>query len=335
MDAAFLVAAAAALITAAACALLLLSPLRRAARDLPSHRSLHDAPVPRLGGIAIVCGVAAGCALASATVSWLLQILATPVLLLFFTSLWDDLGRLSAGVRLVFHTLAAALFLGLGPLAPIGMLLLSLVLLIWAINLFNFMDGSNGLAGGMAVIGFSTLALASSPPSYTGSHDIALATLSIAVASASFAFLFFNFGRARLFMGDAGSTVLGFLAASLGILGVHRGLWPFWFPVIVFSPFIVDATATLVKRGLRGEKIWQAHRSHYYQRVILMGSSHTRLALSEYALMVACAGAALLALHNPGLRALIFSSLALLYIALMTIVDYHWSKHLRKAGAHV
>lgn len=319
----------------AAASLLLLYHYRGLfAQDIPNQRSLHQTPTPRLGGIGIFAGLAAAYGGENALKAFPPDLLLASCLL-FSIAVIDDLRGVGVWIKFLTQILITFIALPAFGFGSVATVLATGLVIISVTNFFNFMDGSNGLAGGMAVSGFSTLALASVSSDNSGSHDIALATLSAAVASASFAFLFFNFGRARLFMGDAGSTVLGFLAASLGILGVQRGLWPFWFPVIVFSPFIVDATATLIKRGVRGEKIWQAHRSHYYQRVILMGWSHMRLALSEYTLMAVCAGAALLALRNPGTRPLIFSGLALLYIALMTIVDYHWSKHLRKAGAHV
>ncbi len=91
-------------------------------------------------------------------------------------------------------------------------------------------------------------------------------------------------------MGDAGSIPLGFLAGALGVQGALAGAWPFWFPVLVFSPFIVDATVTLARRMVRREPFWRAHRAHYYQRLVLSGWSHRRVALGAYALM--CAGAA-------------------------------------------
>jgi UDP-N-acetylmuramyl pentapeptide phosphotransferase/UDP-N-acetylglucosamine-1-phosphate transferase len=95
-------------------------------------------------------------------------------------------------------------------------------------------------------------------------------------------------------MGDVGSVPLGFLAAMLGLEGFWRGAWPAWFPLLVFSVFIADASVTLLRRGLRGEKVWVAHREHYYQRLIRSGWSHRRLALAAYLLMFVTAGSACL-----------------------------------------
>src|SRR6476659_1011719 len=111
--------------------------------------------------------------------------------------------------------------------------------------------------------------------------------INFCVAAAAAAFLLFNFHPARIFMGDAGAIPLGFLAATLGVTGWINGLWPLWLPVLVFSPFIADASVTLAKRALRGEKIWQAHREHYYQRVVRAGFGHRNMALLGYILMFA------------------------------------------------
>ena len=119
------------------------------------------------------------------------------------------------------------------------------------------------------------------------------------LAAASAGFLTCNFPPARIFLGDTGSTALGFLAAACGLWGSRTGLFPFWVALLVFSPFIVDATVTLLRRLLRGEKVWEAHRSHYYQRLVLLGWGHRRTVLVEYALMLVCAGSAALAVRLP------------------------------------
>src|SRR5436309_11302321 len=90
-------------------------------------------------------------------------------------------------------------------------------------------------------------------------------------------------------MGDGGSVVVGFLAAALAVMGIHDGLFDMWVPLLVFSPFVVDATITLLRRLLRGERVWQAHREHYYQRLVLAGWGHRRTVLAEYGLMVTSA----------------------------------------------
>ena len=155
---------------------------------------------------------------------------------------------------------------------------------------------------------------------------MALAALCAAVAAAALAFLPFNFPSARLFMGDAGSIPLGFLAAAAGILGIQQGLWPWMFPLLVFSPFIVDASVTLIKRGLRGEKVWKAHRSHYYQRVVILGASHSQLAWAAYSLMLASAGLAFALLAQPHFTLWLLALWAAVYFLIFLTVDRHWNR---------
>src|SRR5512139_2603528 len=272
---------------------LTLSRLLRRSRlpmDHPNERSLHETPTPRIGGLGIMAGVlvAAG---------WLADGALLPVALGAFAlaavSVLDDLRGLPVRVRFLAHFVAAA-----GCLRALGLtgwaLLAGTLAVVWMTNLYNFMDGSDGLAGGMAAIGFGALALAAWLGDAPG-----LAVFCAAIAAAALAFLRFNFPPARVFMGDAGSIPLGFMAATLGILGAQQGVWPWLFPLLVFSPFIVDASVTLSGRALRGEKIWQAHRSHYYQRVVLLGASHRQLALTAYALMLAMAALAFVLLFLP------------------------------------
>jgi UDP-N-acetylmuramyl pentapeptide phosphotransferase/UDP-N-acetylglucosamine-1-phosphate transferase len=188
-------------------------------------------------------------------------------------------------------------------------------------NLYNFMDGSDGLAGGMAAFGFSSLALAA-----WLSDALGLAVFCASVAAAALAFLRFNFPLARVFMGDAGSIPLGFLAATLGILGVLQNLWPMLFPLLVFSPFIVDASLTLLRRGIAREKVWQAHRSHYYQRLVRMGWSHRRLALGEYALMAASGVSGIAIVIQPNWQAGMVAAWLVCYAILAIIIDRRWKE---------
>ena len=304
---------------------LLLSP-RVAAwfLDQPNERSLHASPVPRTGGLAIVPAVALGLLMAGA--DRLLVVLAVALMLL---SLLDDWRRLPAGWRLLGHLAAAAVF-AWARFPGAGWLELVLLALAvgWMINLYNFMDGADGLAGGMTVIGFCAYAAAAAIAA-NASYTVA----SLCVASAAFAFLLFNFPPARIFMGDAGSIPLGFLAAAFGALGWRDGLWPLWFPLVVFAPFVVDASVTLLKRGLRGERVWQAHRSHYYQRLVLGGWSHRRLAISEYALMLLGSGAALLALHrSAAMQMVIVASLAVIYLSAGLTIDRRWREGRTASG---
>jgi UDP-N-acetylmuramyl pentapeptide phosphotransferase/UDP-N-acetylglucosamine-1-phosphate transferase len=265
-------------------ALLRRTPLAHRALDRPNERSLHRLPTPRVGGIGVMLA-----ALPIAIVGGggeLAAVLACAAVLALVSAI-DDLRSLPIGVRLAAHIAAAAL--AVVELGPSGAISVVVVLAIgWMTNLFNFMDGADGLAGGMAMIGFSAYAYAAH-----AAGEMPLAAASIALGAAAAGVLVHNFPPARVFLGDAGSIPLGFLAGALGLAGYARGAWPAWFPVLVFSPFIVDATITLARRVLRGERPWRAHRDHYYQRLVLAGWSARRLALASYALMIVVCVAAL------------------------------------------
>ncbi|WP_295383760.1 glycosyltransferase family 4 protein [uncultured Thiodictyon sp.] len=283
--------------------------------DHPNARSLHRVAVPRSGGLA-VCGALA-VALAGYWLSdggnwapdaaplWWVAAAALPVALV---SLFDDFGHVSRRLRLAVH-LSAALILLAGGLAwdtlglpgmhwPLPFALgatLSVLYVVWMINLYNFMDGMDGFAGGMAVCGFAALALLGW---HGGDPVFALAAACIAAAAAGF--LVSNFPPARIFLGDLGSSTIGLLAAGFSLWGANRRLFPLWVAALAFSPFIVDATWTLARRIGRGERIWEAHRSHHYQRLVLAGWGHRKTVLRAYALMAAAAACAVAA---PGLAA--------------------------------
>jgi len=303
----------------------LLAQFARVALDQPNERSLHERPVPRTGGIALLAGAALSLAF-GATTLWLPLALAAALAALSFT---DDLYSLPTGARLAAHLVSAALVAWylMSPMHPAELALLALAV-AWITNLYNFMDGSDGLAGGMALFGFGTYALAAGV-----SGDTPLAAASVALAAAATAFLLLNFPPARIFLGDVGSVPLGFLAASLGLAGWRDDVWPLWFPLLVFAPFIGDATLTLVRRAIRGERVWRAHREHYYQRLVQMGAGHRGAALVAYALMLVCAAAALYArTESPAVQAAVVVPVAVVLIVAAAWIDLRWSRHVRRAA---
>lgn len=307
--------------------------------DHPNERSLHETPVPRGGGIGILAGIAVA----------LFFLPSLPVLLLWLVcltlalgafSLLDDLFHLSPVVRFLVQAAVAALLVGLGlwtahlpvpgsPGWPVALgMFFSGLWLVWMTNLYNFMDGMDGFAGGMALIGFGALAVLG-----WLAGDTTYALLCAAVASAAGGFLCFNFPPARLFMGDVGSTALGFLAAGLLLWADRSGLFPLWVGMLVFSPFIVDATVTLVGRLLRGERVWEAHRNHYYQRLVQMGWGHRKTVLWEYGLMLLCALSAALAVNmSPAIQWGIVILWMGIYGGLIWAVERAWKRLSVKGG---
>jgi UDP-N-acetylmuramyl pentapeptide phosphotransferase/UDP-N-acetylglucosamine-1-phosphate transferase len=283
--------------------------------DRPNARSLHRGIVPRGGGLAIWLGWCAGILWLPGAQPWLF-----PLAAIVIVSFFDDRRGIPALLRLFVQLAAAIAWLWLAAPTPDLIVAATLaVAIVWVANLYNFMDGSDGLAGTMTVVGFGAYALAAF---WAGSDR---APTLLALAAATLPFLLANWPPARIFLGDAGSVPLGFLAAVFGIEGWRQGWWPSWFPLLVFLPFVADASATLLRRLLRGEPAWQAHRDHSYQRLVQLGLGHAGTLALYAALMIGAAVSALAALARAPqagwyLLAVWVAVLALLFGS----VGYHW-----------
>jgi len=313
-----------AIAAAGACASIIFTLLKtrlawRIATDVPNTRSLHSLPTPRVGGWGIVPVSTGFMFFAGGSIG----LIAALALGLALVSQIDDRRGLTARVRFAAHLAAVVVLMVVYPApAPMWLLLAISFLILWLTNLYNFMDGIDGLAGGMALFGFGAYALAALGGAHA-SPDLSMSCA--AIAGAAFGFLLLNFHPAKLFLGDAGSVPLGFLAGALGYWGWREGDWPLWFPAMVFAPFIADASITLLKRLLRGEKIWQAHREHYYQRMVRSGIGHARTAVCWYAVMLVGIILALWALdqHTPLQWGLLVGWYGVL-VCLGAIIDLRW-----------
>lgn len=258
--------------------------------DVPNQRSSHATPTPRGGGVAIALPVLACLPLwalagrfdpASATA------LAGAGVGVAWLGFLDDHGHVPARWRLAGHFLAAAWVLvwigGLPSLPLFGASIdagwlghgLAAVYLVWMLNLYNFMDGIDGIAGIEALCaGLGGAALCA----LAGQMELALAAALVAAAAAGF--LVWNFPPARIFMGDAGSGFLGIALGALSLLAAHGDGKLFWAWLILLGVFVVDATITLVRRILRGETFYEAHRSHAYQHAARRWAAHRPVSLT-------------------------------------------------------
>ncbi|WP_411960597.1 MraY family glycosyltransferase [Pseudomonas mandelii] len=249
--------------------------LARSIIDIPNARSSHSTPTPRGGGVAIVLVFL----LCLPFLAWMQLVPVTTLVavggagaLIAVIGFIDDHGHVAARWRLLGHFAAAAwALLWLGGLPAVVMFgvtidlgwigyILSALYLVWMLNLYNFMDGIDGIASIEAIcvcLGASLL--------YWVSGFDNMVWLPLSLASATAGFLFWNFPPARIFMGDAGS---GFLGVVLGVISINSA-WAssqlFWSMLILLGVFVVDATFTLLRRCLRGDKVYEAHRSHAYQ----------------------------------------------------------------------
>jgi UDP-N-acetylmuramyl pentapeptide phosphotransferase/UDP-N-acetylglucosamine-1-phosphate transferase len=244
--------------------------------DQPNQRSMHAVAIPSGAGVAVV---------ATVVIVWLASqsfapgrihvLLMTAFAVLAALSWVDDHHRLTPGVRLAAHALAVAVLLG--ALAPDQRVVPAFPLFaerfaigiawLWFINLFNFMDGIDGLAGSEAIaiaVGYYLVSIAAGP-------DMSLGQLALVTAGACAGYLVWNWHPAKVFIGDAGSIPLGFLLGWLMIDLAFAGHWAA--ALILPLYFGADATLTLCRRLQRGEKPWQPHREHVYQRAVLGGAA--------------------------------------------------------------
>ena len=271
--------------------LLRIYAIRHNVLDIPVHRSSHSIPTPRGGGVSIVLTFAflavIGYVLKQIEIDTMLA-LVVPGFITALIGFLDDHGHIDAKLRLLFHFIAAGLglyFIGGFPTLviagysldfPIVGTIFGLLFLVWMLNLYNFMDGINGIAGSEAVL-FGLLSLAvigfTHPELLTTELSLCLSIL----AGASLGFLLWNFPVARIFMGDAGSGFLGIVIGLTVLIASHADSRLFFSEMILLSVFIVDATVTLLRRVVRGQKPFEAHASHCYQILSRRYQSHAKV----------------------------------------------------------
>jgi UDP-N-acetylmuramyl pentapeptide phosphotransferase/UDP-N-acetylglucosamine-1-phosphate transferase len=257
--------------------------------DAPGQRRLHDQPTPRGGGIAMALVLLAAWA-------WILStgpdfgkaMLALGTALAAATGLLDDLLPVPSGVKLLGQALAAtaiAVALPWPGLAPPVAIAVSGFAVLVVLNFWNFMDGANGIVAVQTGVVAAAFAVVASDP--------ALVVLALATVAACLGFLPFNLPRARVFMGDAGSHVLGATVAILGLWTLRRGDCRPAQVAVLLSAFAIDAGLTLAKRIVQGRRFWRAHREHLYQWAVRRGHSHARVCLAYAAWAILSASVAL------------------------------------------
>lgn len=288
--------------------------LRRALLDCPNERSSHAVPTPRLGGLAFTPVILGGLCLWTWALPdtlagrwWAILAITSGALLVAAVSIVDDLRSLPAAARLPAHVAAGLLVavvtggVSVVDAGPLGLALVpspwSLVLatlwIAWFVNAFNFMDGIDGIAGSQALVaGLAWMAYG------VVEGQAVLVGAGAVVSGTAGGFLVHNWPPARIFMGDAGSAPLGLVLATVPWALGRADLWlpsllPLW-------PFLFDAGFTLARRTARGERLWEAHRSHLYQRLVIHGWSHGAVSMLYAGLAAAGAASGLLLLSADG-----------------------------------
>ena len=279
------------LVSAIATRQLVANSHRLSTLDIPNERSSHLTPTPRGGGIAFVATSLAGFLLLllnnTLDNAEFLALCCAGIIVAVAGHL-DDRQKISgATVRLVLHAIGAiVLIVGIGIPSQISLFdrtvnigvigsILGVLYLVWLLNLFNFMDGTDGIAASEAIF----VCIAGAVLNYHVLSDINFSAPSIILATSTFGFLLYNWSPAKIFMGDVGSGYLGMVIGGLSLMAAKQQHELLWVWIILLAVFVSDATVTLIRRLLRKQKPHVAHRSHAYQHLAIRFNSHSKVAL--------------------------------------------------------
>lgn len=312
------------------------------ALDVPNDRSSHKHPTPRMGGLGVVAAFVAllpllWIMLLPDATNWVFATKFAIALLSYVViaavGLIDDLKRIGALPKYIGQFAAALIALWGGAVftqlsvpylgvLQIGWVLGAAMTILWLTgfsNFFNFMDGIDGLAGGVGVI--YSLALAAV---CIGTGHRLLGAGSLMMAAACLGFLAHNFPPAKIFMGDVGSLFIGYVLAAFSLLTSNSGVRPVPFiaVLLIFASFIYDAVFTMARRARRGEKLYLAHRSHLYQRLVIAGQSHRRVSLTYYGLSALLGSGGIAYTFSGDAARLVILAAAMLILAAFTIYVY-------------
>ena len=267
--------------------------------DIPNERSSHITPTPRGGGIAFVATSLIGFLLLllnNALNGTELLALCSAGSIVAIAGHLDDRQKISgATVRLVLHAISAIiLVVGVGIPSELALFertvntgivgsILGVVYLVWLLNLFNFMDGTDGIAAGEAIF----VVIAGAFLNYHVLSDANHSAAAVAIAASTFGFILYNWSPAKIFMGDVGSGFLGIVIGGLSLIAANQDPELLWVWIILLAVFVSDATVTLIRRLLRKQKPHVAHRSHAYQHLAIRLNSHAKVALLVLAVNIA------------------------------------------------
>lgn len=305
---------------------------RREMLDTPNNRTLHTGSVPRGGGLVIAVLLVIGCLLMAFFSASVVFYSTLALLMAVWAGLgwYDDQHDLTPQLRfpiqllLAIATVAALgwvntiLSIQLGWLGPV----LTVIGILWMANLYNFMDGMDGLAASQAIVGSVTLSFWFVRVGNTG-----LATVCVVVAAACYGFLLWNWRPAKVFMGDVGSITLGAFFATMIVLATNRHDFPILSVLILFSVFIADASLTLLRRAWHREKIWLPHRTHYYQRLANIGVSHQLIVCAAILLMLICSLLATISVLYRDMIGVALVSVGILFAGVIALVRWLESQH--------
>ena len=263
--------------------------------DNPNERSSHSVPTPRGGGVAVVASYLLGLAFLMYNQQLVIPVGLTLMAAGFVIALLgflDDRGHINSMLRLTIHFLVAiGVVISLGGFGEVNVFngfqlgfvanIIAVLFLVWLLNLYNFMDGINGIASIEAITVTVSMAMLYLLLNVGLNHQILLL-----LAACVLGFLLWNFPKAKIFMGDACSGFLGLILGILALIALKENLALFCAWIICLGVFIVDATFTLIRRVVTGHKMYDAHRSHTYQILSRHFNSHTPVTLAVAAINI-------------------------------------------------
>ena len=296
---------------------------KRAILDYPNERSSHSQPTPHGGGIAVIIVlILAWTVIGIKETALSLQVMTVIGCTIFLAAVswYDDLHGLPPLVRLLMQATAITVILVITPvhgtyfadlLPPIFDLLAAGFFWLWFVNLFNFMDGIDGIAGvETACIGIGIVIVVG-----IAGMNGTLSLLALTTAAAALGFLWWNWYPAKIFLGDVGSVPLGFLLGWLLLSLTASGQWAA--ALIIPFYYLADSTITLGRRALHGERVWQAHRQHYYQRAVQRGLSHAAVVRA-----ICLVNLLLMALAGLAASGLVWTALATAAVTTAALLAY-------------
>lgn len=240
--------------------------------DVPNDRSSHSIPTLKVGGLVIFLNfyVVSFIFIGFSVINQVLYL----SIFIFLISLFDDFFDISIYFRLFIHFIICGLLISILDFDYLPISIFFLIGLVWITNLYNFMDGINGLSAFMLIFGFIPLgfvAHSNGDPEF--SNNIYLLFFLF------LPFLYFNFIKNKIFLGDAGAVTIGFIAGGVGLYGWKNGYWPIWFPTLLFSIFGADATLTVILRVVYKKNPLIPHKTYFFHKLIDLGFTKNSVSL--------------------------------------------------------
>jgi UDP-N-acetylmuramyl pentapeptide phosphotransferase/UDP-N-acetylglucosamine-1-phosphate transferase len=288
--------------------------------DIPNERSSHSTPILKVGGLVIFLNFYF-LSFFFITSSPINQILFLSTLI-FLISLLDDFFDISIYLRLFIHFVICAILIFFLDFDYLIVSIFFLISLVWITNLYNFMDGINGLSAFMTIFGFLPLGYISH-----AHGDLEFTKIIFLLVFLILPFLFFNFIKNKIFLGDAGAVTIGFIAGGVGLYGWKLGYWPLWFPTVLFSTFGADATLTVIMRVVYKKNPLTPHKTYFFHKLIDLGFSKCNVSLYYAIFMILSSLFSIILLNCP--LSMIYLLLSIYYLFLLFIllfIHFKWLK---------